>query len=78
MSGDGFQYHLSQLTFSDEWYCPQTMHLEDVALTPGPVTFPPPGFDSKSIYWKVGKRVRSCRVREGEFIQESGKEGAFM
>jgi len=35
ISGDGFQYHLSQLTFSDEWYCPQTMHPEDVGSTPG-------------------------------------------
>jgi len=33
--GDGFQYHSSQLTFSDEWYCPQTMHPEDVGSTPG-------------------------------------------
>ena len=24
--GDGFQYHLSQLTFSDQWYGPQTCH----------------------------------------------------
>jgi len=35
MSGDGFQYHSSQLTFSDEWYCPQTMHPQDVGSTPG-------------------------------------------
>jgi len=33
--GDGFQYHSSQLTFSDEWYCPQTMHPQDVGSTPG-------------------------------------------
>ena len=35
VSGDGFQYHSSQLTFSDEWYCPQTMRPEDVGSTPG-------------------------------------------
>jgi len=35
ISGDGFQYHSSQLTFSDEWYCPQTMRPEDVGSTPG-------------------------------------------
>jgi len=39
-----FQYHLSQLTFSDEWYRPPVMHPEDVGSTPGSVTFPPPGF----------------------------------
>jgi len=33
--GDGFQYHSSQLTFSDEWYCPQTWSPEDVGSTPG-------------------------------------------
>jgi len=32
---DGFQYHSSQLTFSDQCYCPQTMHPEDVGSTPG-------------------------------------------
>jgi len=41
ISGDGFQYHSSQLTFSDEWYRPQSR-----TQTPGSVTFPPPGFDS--------------------------------
>jgi len=35
MSGDGFQYHLSQLTFSDEWYCPQSCGPEDAGSTPG-------------------------------------------
>ena len=35
ISGVGFQYHLSQLTVSDEWYCPQTMHPQDVGSTPG-------------------------------------------
>jgi len=35
ISGDGFQYHSSQLTFSDEWYCPQTCSPEDVGSTPG-------------------------------------------
>jgi len=25
ISGDGFQYHSSQLTFSDEWYCHSTV-----------------------------------------------------
>ena len=35
ISGDGFQYHTSQLTVSDEWYCPQTCSPEDVGSTPG-------------------------------------------
>jgi len=35
ISGDGFQYHSSQLTFSNEWYCPQTCSPEDVGSTPG-------------------------------------------
>ena len=35
ISGNGFQYHSSQLTFSDEWYCPQTCSPEDVGSTPG-------------------------------------------
>jgi len=33
--GDGVQYHSSQLTFSDEWYCPQSCDPEDVGSTPG-------------------------------------------
>jgi len=33
--GDGFQYHWSQLTFSDEWYCPQSCGPENVGSTPG-------------------------------------------
>jgi len=32
---DGFQYLSSQLTFSDEWYCPKSCGPEDVGSTPG-------------------------------------------
>jgi len=46
ISGDGFQYHLSQLTFSDQWVLSPVMHPEDVGSTPGSVTFPPPGVDT--------------------------------